>query len=196
MPTAKDSPRRGQPDTAMTDRLMRERLLRDAVAAGDESAWRAWFESEYAPLETYVLWRCGRLRDVADDVMQETWMTAVRRIRSFRPETGPFHNWLCGIAGNVLRNQLRSRRRRSARVQSLNGEVAHNDPAISERERSERVAQALAEISDRYEFALRLKYLEQKSVADIAASTGETEKAIESLLTRARAAFREAYGDE
>ena len=41
-----------------------------------------------------------------------------------------------------------------------------------------------------------MKYLDRMSVAEIAVACGETEKATESLLTRARAAFREAYGDE
>lgn len=180
----------------MTDRLMRERLLRDAVAVGDESAWRTWFEAEYAPLEAYVLWRCGSLRDLADDVLQETWMTAVRRIRSFNPETGSFHNWLCGIAGNTARNHLRSRRRRVQRFVSLNGDVGRDDPAIALRERSERIAQTLAELPERYELVLRMKYLEQMSMAAIASEWNDTEKAVESLLTRARAAFREAFRDE
>jgi RNA polymerase sigma-70 factor, ECF subfamily len=180
----------------MSDRLWRERGFRDAVAAGDERAWRTWFELEYAPLEAYVLWRCGSLRDLADDVLQETWLTAVRRIRAFNPETGPFHNWLCGIAANVVRNQLRSRRRRTSRQEPLNGEIGSDDPGPTERERSERIAHALAGLPERSELVVRLKYLEQKSVAEIAAIWGETEKAVESLLTRARAAFREAYGDE
>ena len=47
-------------------------------------------------------------RDLADDVLQETWMTAVRRVRRFDPGAGPFCAWLCGIAANVLRNQLRA----------------------------------------------------------------------------------------
>lgn len=180
----------------MTDRLWRERWLRDAVAAGDECAWRTWFDLEYAPLEAFVLWRCGSHREMADDVLQETWLTAVRRIGSFNPETAPFHAWLCGIAANVLRNQLRSRRRRMARQQPLTGDIGRDDPATVERDRAERVALALAGLTDRYESVLRLKYLEQKSVAEIAVACGETEKAIESLLTRARTAFREAYGDE
>src|SRR5215510_4569307 len=80
----------------MTDRVWRERGLRDAVAGGDDAAWRAWYEAEYAPLEAYVLWRCGSLRDLADDVLQDTWLTAVRRVRRFDPAAGSFHGWLCG----------------------------------------------------------------------------------------------------
>jgi RNA polymerase sigma-70 factor, ECF subfamily len=176
----------------MTDRVWRERGLRDAVAGGDAAAWRAWYEVEYAPLEGYVLWRCGSLRDLADDVLQETWLTAVRRIRRFNPAAGPFHAWLCGIAANVLRNQLRSRRRRARRQGAFPPDVG----AATDRDRAERVAEALAGLPERYERVLRMKYLDRLGVAEIAAACGETEKAVESLLTRARVAFREAYGDD
>jgi RNA polymerase sigma-70 factor (ECF subfamily) len=59
---------------------------------------------------------------------------------------------------------------------------------------AERVAEALAGLPDRYEQVLRAKYLDRLTVDQIAAGWGETPKAIESLLTRARQAFREAYG--
>ena len=176
----------------MTDRVWRERGLRDAVAGGDASAWRAWYESEYAPLEGYVLWRCGSLRDLADDVLQETWLTAVRRIGHFDPEMGPFHSWLCGIAANVLRNQLRSRHRHTRRQEPLPKDMG----VATDRNRAERVAEALAVLPERSERVLRMKYLDRLSVAEIAAATGESEKAVESLLSRARLAFREAYGDD
>jgi RNA polymerase sigma-70 factor (ECF subfamily) len=175
----------------MTDRVWRERGLRDAVAGGDTAAWAAWYDAEFAPLEGYVLWRCGSLRNLADDVLQETWLTAVRRIRRFDPATGPFHGWLCGIAANVLRNHLRSRRRRVIRLEPLAG-----DAAATDRQLAGRVTEALAAIPERCERVLRMKYLDRMSVAEIAAAGGETEKAVESLLTRARAAFREAYGDD
>ena len=57
-----------------------ERRLHRAVLAGDERAWRALYDASFAGLDAYVLWRCAGLRDRADDVVQETWLTAVRRI--------------------------------------------------------------------------------------------------------------------
>jgi RNA polymerase sigma-70 factor (ECF subfamily) len=180
----------------MTDRVWRERGLRDAVLAGDDRAWRAWFEQEYAPLESYVLWRCGSLSGLADDVVQETWITAVRKIRRFDPEAGSFHRWLCGIAANVIRNQLRSRRRRTARLELLNGTADREDLTVQQRDQAEQVARALAQLQPRHEEALRMKYLERMSVAEIATAWGETEKAVESVLSRARDAFREAYEHE
>ena len=64
---------------------------------------------------------------------------------------------------------------------------------LEQREQAERVARALAELPEHYEALLRAKYLDEQSVAEIAAEHGETCKAVESLLTRARQAFREVY---
>jgi RNA polymerase sigma-70 factor (ECF subfamily) len=55
------------------------------------------------------------------------------------------------------------------------------------------VAQAFAELPPHYEAVLRAKYLDGLSVHAIAEQRGDSPKAVESLLTRARQAFREAY---
>jgi RNA polymerase sigma-70 factor (ECF subfamily) len=184
------------------DRLWREHGLRQAVLAGDERAWQTWYDESFAGLYAYVCWRCAGVRDRADDVVQETWLTAVRRIRSFDPERGNFASWLRGIAANVLRNRLRQWQRQARTTEALNGRhTPQRTQADDGRERAERIAPALACLSNRHEAVLRAKYLEQQSVAQIAAGWNETPKTIESLLTRARAAFREAYlnlesGDE
>jgi RNA polymerase sigma-70 factor (ECF subfamily) len=75
-----------------------ERGLWRAALAGDEQAWRAWYEASFAPLYAYTLWRCAGLRDVADEIVQETWLTVVRRLREFDPERADFAAWLRGIA--------------------------------------------------------------------------------------------------
>ncbi len=177
------------------DRVWRERGLRSAVLAGDEQAWRAWYEESFAGLDAFVRWRCAGRRDWADDVVQETWLVAVRRIRSFDPKRGSFADWLRGIAVNLLRNQLRKRRH----TPSLNGVppgITTSSSVLDEnhsRDRSEQIALALSKLPERYEAALRAKYLDQQSVAQMAEAWQETPKAIESLLGRAREAFREEY---
>jgi RNA polymerase sigma-70 factor (ECF subfamily) len=55
------------------------------------------------------------------------------------------------------------------------------------------VAVALAALPDHYESVLRAKYLDRLTVEAIALQRGDSQKAIESLLSRARQAFREAY---
>ena len=178
------------------DRRWREHGLRSAVLAGDETAWQTWYDETFPGLYAFVRWRCAGLNDWADDVVQETWLTAIRRIRDFDPDQGSFADWLRGIAANLLRNQLRKWRP----APSLNGQPAALARAQSsgsddrrERDQAEQIAHALSRLPERYEAALRAKYLDQQSVAQMADACSESPKAVESLLTRAREAFRQEY---
>src|SRR5262245_9035790 len=105
------------------DRTWRERGLHGAALAGDEQAWRTLYAESYDAVYAYVGWRCAGLRDLTDELVQETWLTAVRRLRQFDPQRGSFAGWLRGIAANVLRNHLRlhQRRGRSAFMFGRNG---------------------------------------------------------------------------
>ena len=172
-----------------------EGMTRDAILAGNVDAWRAWYAAYFDRLATYARWRCGGLADLADDVIQEAWLTAVRRLHSFDPAKGTFFVWLCGIASNAARNAIRSRFRQRRRSRPLDPKddapAGHTDPAAVEK--AERVALALAALPEHYEAILRAKYLEQLPLIQIAERRCESPKAVESLLTRARQAFREAY---
>ena len=178
-------------DTHQLAREWAERGRRDAILSGDGAAWNNWVHEVFEPVARYVRWRCGGANDLADDVLQETWMTAARCLARFDPARATFETWVNGIAANIVRNQLRSRQRRQTRFQRLESEPAavecHSDDT------AERVALALSQLPERTERVLRAKYLDQQSVRDIATAWGESEKAIESLLTRARQAFRDAF---
>jgi DNA-directed RNA polymerase specialized sigma24 family protein len=60
-------------------------------------------------------------------------------------------------------------------------------------EAAERVAWVLAELPEEYAHVLRAKYEENQPVAEIAKSCGRSAKAVESLLSRARVAFRKSW---
>jgi RNA polymerase sigma-70 factor (ECF subfamily) len=184
------------------DRVQRESLLRAAVLVGNEDAWRTWYEETYEPLYRYVQWRCGGQRDWADEIVQDTWLVAVRSVRRFDPKKAAFLAWMRGVAANVLRNDLRRRRRSPKFQQPADGQMCETCPSETpsdDRRREEQVAAALDALAEREEAVLRAKYLEGMSVAEIASARGETPKAVESLLSRARQAFRRVYegqGDE
>ncbi|MFO7973649.1 MAG: RNA polymerase sigma factor [Candidatus Hydrogenedentota bacterium] len=175
-------------------RQWEERALRAAVLAGDETAWRVLYERHFDALFAHVYARVGGDRECAREIVQDCWMAAVRRIRSFDPARGSFANWLRGIAERVLLGQ----RRRWARRQRL----AQGGPAVPEStmadrpsEAAERVAWVLAELPENYAAVLRAKYEEQQPVAEIAKAWGRSVKAVESLLSRARAAFRRNWAE-
>ena len=169
-------------------RAWRERAVRDAVLAGDAAAWRGWYDDHAPGLAAYVRWRCAGLHDLADDVVQEAWLVAVRRLRAFDPAAGSFAAWLAGIAANAVRNALRARRRKPTRPLA---EVP--EPGKEPADDSARVAAALAALPEHYEAVLRAKYLDRRTVDEIATAQGASVKGIESLLSRARQAFREAF---
>src|SRR5262245_45426982 len=127
------------------DRVWRERGLRDAVRAGDARAWERWYDQSFAALDAYVVWRCGGQRDLADEVLQDTWLVAVRRIGHFDPVQAPFAAWLRGIAANALRNRLR----KSHPVRRINGELSASNQKTGDLR--ERIAAALASLPPNYE---------------------------------------------
>ena len=174
------------------ERKWLERGLRDAVLAGDEAAWKALYDACFDRLYAHVFYRVRRDRSRAEEVVQECWLTAVRRIRRFDPERGAFEQWMRGIADNVLRNHWRrwQRRDRTEIAADAPGYAAAHDSRLAV---AEQVALTLGGLPERYQAVLRAKYEEQLEVAEIAAQWSETPKAVESLLSRARAAFREAY---
>ena len=176
-----------------SDRTSYERALRSAVLAGDEGAWQTLYDEAFEHLFVYVSWRCGGMRDPAEEIVQETWLVAVRRIRAFDPVQASFLTWLRGIAANLLRNHFRQARRASPQSLDDSRPAAAGADDVERREQAEAIARALAALPERYEAVLRAKYLEQQTVEEIATGWSETPKAVESLLTRARQAFRGAY---
>lgn len=49
------------------DRVVRERGLLAAVLAGDEQAWRAWYEASFQDLAVFVGWRCAGLPGLGEE---------------------------------------------------------------------------------------------------------------------------------
>jgi RNA polymerase sigma-70 factor (ECF subfamily) len=173
-----------------------EMALRQAAAGGDAAAWNALYDSAYDGLYRYVHWRTGGRRHAAEEVVQETWLTAVRLVARFDPARGNFAQWLRGIAANAVRNYLRRESTRRKGEQASEN-IAESVAVATDRRLEETalaVATALAELPEHYEDLLRAKYLDGDSVDAIAAARGQSAKAIESMLTRAREAFRAAYG--
>ena len=181
--------------------VLRERALREAVLAGDAEAWKVFYDENFGPVFAYVHCRTGRRLEDTEEIVQETWLVAVRKIARFDPGRGGFEGWLRGIADNVLLNY----RRRAARLpRSLDGagesiprdlQASAGAPEGGGREDlAEEIALALTGLPGRYQAVIRAKYQDELPVAKIAERWGESPKAVESLLSRARAAFRDAFG--
>ena len=175
------------------DQKADEAVLREAVLRGSEAAWRALYDRYFDALYGYVRWRLRGDAGRADDVVQECWVTAVRRIGDFDPTRALFGTWLRGIADHTMRNDNRKVGRRETVESRLDESVAVPAAAQANGAMSECVSVALGALPEHYREIIWAKYRDGMSVAEIADGRGISPKAIESLLTRARNAFRREY---
>ena len=88
-----------------------ERALCQAVVeAGDERAFRVLYRRHTPAIYQLVLRMLGGSRQDAEDVVQEAWIRAVRKLDGFRWESS-LRTWLSSIALNQARETLRRRGR-------------------------------------------------------------------------------------
>jgi len=168
-----------------------------AVRAGEETALETLYERYLPSVWRYAFAQLAGHTSTAEDVVSETFLAAVRQIARLKPEGGSLGGWLIGIA----RHKIGDVRRRRARVkvglppESLPQEDASHDPSASleTAERRAQVAAVMDALPDDQRLALEWKYLDGLSVREIAHRMGRTDKAAETLLYRARQAFRETF---
>jgi RNA polymerase sigma-70 factor (ECF subfamily) len=166
------------------------RLVR-AMARRDRSAWNAMYERHVRDVFGLVYHLVGADRHVAEDVNQEVWLLAIERFDRFDPRSGRFRDWLLGIARHRALRHYRSPPGQAAQVPYDGLADGLPPPELLEgRERADVVRAALLCLHDGSRNVLLAKYAEGLSVAEIAAQTGRSPKAVESLLSRARSQLR------
>jgi RNA polymerase sigma-70 factor (ECF subfamily) len=182
-----------EPLPHVADGLPGERQLIADILQRDRKA-AAQFVSRYTDaVYGYVRHRLGRRTDMVDDMVQDVFIAALGGLAQFRGESS-LRSWLLGIARHKVEDFYR---RQLQAPESLDEEAdgpASADPPLDEaidRERARaKTQQILQQLPEQYGLALLWRYWENRSVRDIAAATGKTEKAIERTLARARTQFR------
>jgi RNA polymerase sigma-70 factor, ECF subfamily len=177
------------PDSpASFDRLRR----RDGAAWSDECL-------QHSPdLYGFIFRLLAGDQSVADDVLQEVWLEAMRRIGSFDPTRGAFRAWLIEIARRQVAGVWR---KRSAHPPPAGLEfVSQADDRLlplevmEQLDRAALVRAALLALPPDRSAVLTARYLDDLPVMEIAAREKKSVKAIESLLTRARNDLRRLLG--
>jgi RNA polymerase sigma-70 factor, ECF subfamily len=181
-----------------------DRLLVKAMLAGDERAFRTFFESYFPRVYRFALPRLNRNEDTAKDVVQETMIKAIRKLGDWRGDASLF-TWMCQICRREIANHVRSQRRHSSRVvmiedseevraalESIEAPAADDPLRRADSAEMKRLVQAVLDrLPGRYGDALEWKYVEGRSVEEIGERLGIGQTAAQSLLARARVAFRE-----
>ena len=134
----------------------------------------------------------------AEDVMQEVWLQAVRGIDNFDPNAGEIRSWLFVIARRQVALYWRRKLSPSGALLRGNqlGEITINSTllpsdVVEQMEQSAVVNGALLSLTQERRDVLIRKYRDGWSVREIANQTGKSDKAIESLLARARNELRQ-----
>lgn len=180
--------------TDHADRFLVARLLR-----GDEEAFTEFFDRNFAPLFRFALPRVAD-EDAAEEIVQTTLCRAVRKLATYRGEAALL-TWLTTICRREIATYF-ERRSKVPPMLDLSDDLPEIRAALeslgaeSEQQRREiaRFVQlVLDRLPHRYGNALEWKYIDGLTVAEIAERLTLAPKAAESLLTRARAAFRDAW---
>ena len=167
------------------DVMMDDDELIAALAAGDDTALRELF-TRHAP------WLAARLRAAlpppdVEDVLQETFLAVWQGARGYRPRGTP-QAWMWVIARNQAALLLRRRGPAAAQL----GEIPHTglDPAETVLVRAD-IAEALDGPEGE---VLRLMYLQDRPVAEVAALLGIPAGTVKSRAHRARRMLKAALG--
>jgi RNA polymerase sigma-70 factor (ECF subfamily) len=187
-------------DTIHVDRALARRIL-----GGDEAAFRGLFDSFFPRLYRFALARLDGDPEGAREVVQQTFCKAIERLDTYRGEAA-LYTWFCQVCRNTLIDYQRAMNRETRNVvlledqpnvrailESFVAPVAEQPDQRAWQQDVRRLVQATVDtLPDHYSEILELKYVDGLSLQDIAEQLNVGTKAAESLLQRARRAFREA----
>lgn len=181
------------------DRRLAQRLLK-----GEEPAFNEFFHNYFGRLYRFAVTRTQD-DDVARDIVQQTLCRALRKMETYRGEAAMF-TWLCQICRSQLSDYFEQHNRRAKRFVPIEDDphiqaaleamaAPDADPEFTARhaEVSRLVQVVLDRLPPRYGDALEWKYVEGISVEEIAERLSLQHGAAQSLLQRARLAFRNMF---
>jgi RNA polymerase sigma-70 factor, ECF subfamily len=159
-----------------------------AIAVDDEQLLEV-FDRALAEVYGYLLHRC-RVKALAEDLASETYLGALDSIR--RGYGGEVTvAWLIGIARHKLADHWRREEREQRNLAAVAAE--HVGPDLAVDVEPELGMEVLGQLSANHRAALTLRHVDGLSVPEVATLLGRSVHATETLLVRARAAFRSQY---
>lgn len=161
-------------------------LLEALLERGDEKAFRELYRRHTPALYQLLLRMLGGDTHDAEDIVQETWVQAVKSLAGFRGSSS-FRTWLTAIGINRCRNLFRSRQRKS--TVPLMEDWDPPAPVVAHNERID-LEKAISLLPDGYRAVLVLHDVEGHTHEEIAARLGISPGTSKSQLFWARRAVR------
>jgi RNA polymerase sigma-70 factor (ECF subfamily) len=176
---------------------VREEVLLERLAAGDEEAFRELYRRHQRPLYRYALHMTGR-PEAAEEVVQEAFMVLIREVGKFDPQRGELAAFLFGIARNHVHRLLDTEGRYQGLPEDgLDGLARRGFPAVAPQgadladglfraELTEQVRRAVLSLPERYREVVTLCDLEEMEYGQAAAMLHCPVGTVRSRLNRAR----------
>jgi RNA polymerase sigma-70 factor (ECF subfamily) len=181
-----------------------DKALAARMLVGEERAFEDFFSAYFPGVYRFALFRLDNDPTAAEETAQAALCAAMSKIETYRGEA-PLFSWLCTFCRHEI-SAWYGRQQRSpaalsladddtvqAVLDSLESEQPGPEASLRKKELAYLIRQALDRLPPHYGNALEWKYVENLPVVEIAARLKLGPKAAESLLVRARTAFRECF---
>jgi len=183
-----------------------DKTLANEMLAGQKQAFDRFFDEYFARLYRFALARLADDPDAAREVVQVTFTRAIRKLHTYRAESALF-TWLCAICRNETSEWLRQQGRYREHVVLIEDhpdvqaavdsfqlpEEQLPEAQLRRAENLRLIEVALDALPARYGDVLEWKYVEGRSIREIAARLNLGQEATQSLLARAKRAFADVY---
>ncbi len=174
-----------------------DRALMERIATGDADAFRAFVEKHLNRTVRFAAQMTGSAAD-AEDIAQMAMLKLWNNAATWTPDA-KVTTWLHRVTYNQCIDHLRKETRLAKRHKDAGALHDTQDDRTAERDmvrdgREACVREALAELPERQKAALVLCYYDGASQKEAAEILDITEKAVESLLYRARETLRHRLG--
>jgi len=167
-----------------------ERLLIEA-AQKDPSRFAELYENNFARVYAYVVRRVGN-RTETEDLTSEVFHQALANLKRFEWRGIPFSAWLFRIAANLISDRWQRSGREQIADDPRQIESAQASPAeIEEVERKATLFRLVESLPAEQRRVVVLRFVEQKSIKEVARETRKTEGAVKQLQFRALSSLRE-----
>lgn len=190
--------------------LIQEKKLLARLQAGEQAAVREFYDAFSARLYRCVIYPRLGVADLAEDVLRDTFLTAMEKIASVTWRERSLYYWLSRIAYNKVIDVHRGRKRTEKFVQGFAPHVELNAPdedaeseLIAEEQRrvlQSSLREALERLNPRYREAVELRFLGANSrelcAQRMQVSLGNFDVILFRALKRLRAILEEAQGEQ
>ncbi len=157
-----------------------------AAAQQNPAAFRELFLAYHNDIFAYFLYRLGHDKQAAEDLTQETFCNAFSHLTTFTSRNSSYKTYLLRIAHNLLVNYFRKPTTASLDASSQDYTQEHEEAFLNK----DAIVRAFTHLHAPEREIIRLFYLDEYSVHEIATLLDKTENAVKLVLSRTRKKLR------